>query len=317
MRVRSTVPTFLCGYALPSVMVEDISKVVDVECQIGECPVWDDQESVLYWTDIPMGRLYAYDPASGRHHQVHERRTLGGFTLQADGSKLLFGEERSVERLRDGETEPIIDPDPAGPRFNDVVADPAGGVFCGTMPEAGEDGRLYRLSPDGDLTLVLEAVGVPNGLGFSPDGTQLYFTESTARRISRFDFDPNTGTVTNRETLVEFRDERTYNGMPANLFPVPDGLTVDGDGCIWSVLFGGEGLVRIAPDGTEMRRIELPVKTSTSLAFGGDSYSELYVTTGRIGDRDLGEDDPGAGAVFSTRFDDLSGRAPLRSDVSP
>lgn len=298
-------------------MAVDISKVVDVECSIGECPVWDERASRLYWTDIPNGLLHSYDPNSGRHRQVHEGRTLGAFTLQSDGSKLLFGGDRSVERLQDGATERIVDPDQGAPRFNDVTADPAGGVFCGTMPEAGEGGRLYRLSSDGDLTVVFEDVGVPNGLGFSPDGTTLYFTESTSQRISRYDFDPDTADLSNRETLIEFRDETAYNEMPSNMFPVPDGLTVDAEGYVWSVLFGGEGLVRIAPDGTEDRRIELPVKTSTSLAFGGETYSDLYITTGRIGDRNLGEDDPGAGALYATRFADVVGRKPRRSNVRP
>ena len=54
-------------------------------------------------------------------------------------------------------------------RFNDVIADPEGRVFCGTMPDQNGNARLYKLDTDGTLTKVLDGIKLSNGLGFSPE----------------------------------------------------------------------------------------------------------------------------------------------------
>lgn len=297
-------------------MTDGFSVLTSLAADIGECPVWDDRESCLYWTDIPNGVLYRYDPHTGRNETAFETDPIGGFTLQRDGSTLLFGDGGRITRRQDGETTTVVAGDESTPRFNDVVADPAGGVFCGMMPDRERDGRLYRLSTDGELSLVLDGLGVPNGLDFTPDGSQLYFTESTAQQISRFDFDAESGELGKRRSFVELTDEAAYNEMSPETYPVPDGLTVDEDGYVWSVLFGGEGVVRFDPDGIEERRLTSPVKTATSLAFGGPEFRELFVTSGRIGERDVGQDDEDAGSLLSIHVEDVRGRPVRRSAVS-
>ena len=65
-------------------------------------------------------------------------------------------------------------------RFNDVIADPEGRVFCGTMPTQARNGRLYRLDRDASLHLVLEDIGSSNGMGFTARPQGLYYTDSRA-----------------------------------------------------------------------------------------------------------------------------------------
>lgn len=125
--------------------------VADCACETGENPLWHEQEQRLYWTDIPTGRLFRYDPKSGKHEQCYEGRPVSGFTVQVDGSLLLFMDRGTVTIWRDGLLQEVIPEIPAErtSRFNDVTADPRGQVFCGTMSTPERKGRLYRLDPDG------------------------------------------------------------------------------------------------------------------------------------------------------------------------
>ena len=83
---------------------------------------------------------------------AHHGSAIGGMTLQADGSLLLFMAEGAVAFWRDGKLTPFIEslPGETGNRFNDVIADTAGRVFCGTMPTPSRLGNLYRLDTDPD-----------------------------------------------------------------------------------------------------------------------------------------------------------------------
>ena len=110
--------------------------VADYVNHVGEGPTWDPREKKLYWIDIPNGRIFRYDPASGDHAQIFDGPMMGGFTMQEDGSLLLFMEKGAIAVLRDGKLDYVVDelPGEDGNRFNDVIADPAGRVFCGTMP---------------------------------------------------------------------------------------------------------------------------------------------------------------------------------------
>lgn len=266
--------------------------IADYQCVTGEGPLWHPDERRVYWVDIPRGRLFRFDPATGRHEQVYEgAEPLGGFTIQADGALLLFRARGVVELWRAGAIAPVLDEHPAerGTRFNDVIADPAGRVFCGTMGTPERSGRLYRLDPDATLTELFDGVGVSNGLGFTPDRAGLYYTDSTPRTISRFDYDRAGGTLRNRRPFVH-----TPEGEG-----VPDGLTVDAEGYVWSARWDGGCLVRYTPDGREDRRVTFPARKVSSATFGGDDYGDLYVTT--AGGDKKATDGPGAGALFRLR----------------
>ena len=262
--------------------------VADYQCDNAENPLWHPLEKRLYWTDIPRGRLFRYDPVNRSHEQIYSGEPVGGFTIQADGALLLFKARGAIERWSEGKTTTIIPglPDERETRFNDVIADPVGRVFCGTMPTPQRQGRLYRLNTDGSIDLILEDMGIPNGMGFTPNRQQFYLTSSSARKIYRFDYDAETGNLSNQTIYLS-----TPEGEG-----VPDGMTVDSEGYIWSARWDGEHLFRYDPDGTEVDRIPFPAKKVTSAAFGGSDYTQIYVSTAGGDNRDL--EGEGAGAVF-------------------
>lgn len=282
-----------------------IEMVADHRCQCGEGPLWHPGEQRLYWCDIEPGQLFRYDPDAGETELVYEGESIGGFTIEADGSLLLFQEAGTVRNLRDDRIETVLESIPAerGTRFNDVIADPSGRVLAGTMPTNERGGRLYRVETDMSYTVLLDDVAVPNGLGFTLENDQLYFTESDASTIHRYEYDVAAGTLGDHETFV---DRRSEDG-------VPDGMTVDSAGFVWSALWNGQSVVRYAPDGTVDRTVELPAERVTSVTFGDPDFDALYVTTAGGDNRD--EEGPGAGALFRLETD-VPGRPEYRSRVS-
>ncbi|MBN1813378.1 MAG: SMP-30/gluconolactonase/LRE family protein [Anaerolineae bacterium] len=262
--------------------------VVDCQCALGEGPLWHPIERRLYWTDITSGRLLRYDPASGAHEVCYEGETVGGFTIQADGALLLFMARGAVKRWCERKLTTVIEdiPGERDSRFNDVIADPAGRVFCGTMPVGGRPGRLYRLDLGGALSLVLDDAGVSNGMGFTPDRRQFFHTDSIKRTITRFSYDEATGAL---------GEPRLFARVPAGE-GVPDGMTVDAEGFVWSARWDGGRAVRYGPDGGEVLRVPFPARRVTSVTFGGEEYADLYVTT--AGGDDRATYGPGAGALF-------------------
>lgn len=269
------------------------ARIADRLCHTGEGPLWHPDEGCLYWIDIPAGHLFRYTPDDGRHEQVLDAGcAIGGFTVQADGALLLFLARGAIAIWRDGAPlQMVVDEIPVEveSRFNDVIADPRGRVFCGTMPNRGEGGRLYRLDTDGSLTELLDGIGCSNGMGFSPDRRQMYFIDSPTRKISKFAYDEAAGELSHRRVFVDLQDEAG----------APDGMTVDLEGGVWCALWGGSCLVRFRPDGSEDQRIEFPALKVSSAGFGGSEYDELYVTT--AGGHQRETDGDGAGALFRVR----------------
>ncbi|HET7041711.1 MAG TPA: SMP-30/gluconolactonase/LRE family protein, partial [Gemmatimonadales bacterium] len=180
--------------------------IADYRCQTGEGPLWHPDERRVYWLDIPPGKLFRYDPATGQHELCYQADgAIGGFTVQEDGALLLFGERGAISIWREGRITPVI-PEIAGEtdgRFNDVIAAPGGRVLCGTMPTPAHDGRLYRLDPDSTLTTLLEGVTISNGLGFTPDRTGVYHTDSMKKTITLFDYDDATGDISNGRVFLD------------------------------------------------------------------------------------------------------------------
>jgi len=128
--------------------------VADYRNLVGEGPLWHPEEKRLYWVDILGGKIFRFDPATGKHEIFWQGNVTGGFTFQADGSLLLFMERGAVAVLRNDRLSYLIDelPGQRENRFNDVITDPAGRVFCGTMPlddrravNGERVGTMYRL----------------------------------------------------------------------------------------------------------------------------------------------------------------------------
>ena len=286
-----------------------LTPLADYACHTGEGPLFHPDKSAVYWTDIPNGSLFRYDLTSGAHRAIPiPGRQVGGFTLQEDGRLLLFLDRGSVALFREGEPLEFVVSEIEGEtetRFNDVIADPAGRVFCGTMPTKDRLGRLYRLDTDGTLTKILENIGCSNGMGFTPDGLKMYYTDTGARKIYLFDYDRATGEITHQRTFARAEDGGGY----------PDGMTVDAEGFVWSTRWDGGCVVRYDPSGAEVARIALPARKVSCATFGGEDYATMFVTT--AGGHLKETDGALAGALFAVTIPGVCGVAEFRSKISP
>ncbi|MEU5217011.1 SMP-30/gluconolactonase/LRE family protein [Streptomyces sp. NPDC020807] len=223
---------------------------------------------------------------------------VGAVALCASGALLLTA-GLSVRRLEPGRPAaeavelaalpPSADGRPR--RMNDAGVDPAGRLLAGTMAydETPGAGALYRL--DGEaLTPLLPSVGISNGLGWSPDGTRLYYADSLTGRVDVFAYDVGTG---------ELRDRTPFAALERG---VPDGLTVDSEGRVWVASWGGGEVLAHAPDGSLHARVEVPAAHVTSCAFAGPDLDVLVITTATAGlDAAARRAQPDAGRLFACR----------------
>lgn len=274
--------------------IGQIERVATTSCVTGENPLWHPDERVVYWTDIPGAKLYRFDPATGETVIAYSGDVVSGFTLQHDGALLLFGAGGKIMLLKHGHVRVLLQSIPAeiGTRFNDVIAAPAGRVFAGTMRAVERSGRLYRVDHDLSYTEVVSNIGISNGLGFSPDRRTMYYTDSDpARTIYAFDYDETNGGLSNQRVFAKVKAGDA----------VPDGLTVDAEGNIWSARWDGHCVVKYAPDGRELAQITIPyAKKVSSLTFGGDDLMDVYITT--AGGDDKGANGAYAGSLFRVRL---------------
>ncbi|MGF6374619.1 sugar lactone lactonase YvrE [Paraburkholderia sp. RAU6.4a] len=256
----------------------------------GESPVWRAAEQALYWVDIPAKKIVRGSLATGQRtewllpEQVaciafdHAGTVLAGcetglFAVSlADASKAASGEPltASLRKLAAPEFPH------GGMRFNDGRCDRQGRFWAGTMvmdmAAAIPGGALYRFDEKGVLSApVVDSLITQNGLGWSPDGTTMYLSDShpLRRLIWAFDYDVDSGEPRNRRV---FADLHHYSGRP-------DGAAVDADGCYWICANDAGLLLRFTPQGKLDRQVPVPAIKPAMCAFGGRDLDTLFVTS--------------------------------------
>lgn len=182
-----------------------------------------------------------------------------------------------------------------GMRMNDGKCDTRGRFLAGNMTLTRRPGAAKLFALDQALTIrtLLADLTLSNGLGWSPDGTRFYHIDTPARRLDVYDYDADEGYPSGRRVLADLRDTEG----------LPDGLTVDADGCIWVAMArGGAAVRRFSPEGAPLQVLRIPAAKVTSCTFGGPDLDELYITTACFGlDEVQLARQPHAGAVFRAR----------------
>jgi sugar lactone lactonase YvrE len=201
--------------------------------------------------------------------------------------------------VRTGKLTPIADPEAHVPtnRFNDGKCDARGRFWAGTQPSDGKGGAtdargvaaLYRLNPDQTVKKMVDGVSISNGIAWSPDNKVLYYVDSRIMGVAAFDFDLDTGEISNRRYPIE---------MPAG-HGLPDGMTADDEGMLYIAEWDGYQVSRWDPGtGKCVDSIKFPIAKITSCCFGGPKLDELYVTTACLGVKPGDTDQKDAGSVF-------------------
>ena len=272
--------------------------LVQHDAYVGEGPVWDPRIGRLIWVDIPNNHVFSTDPATGETSRRELDRAVGVVLPRVAGGYVAALQDGFYALPAQGEPELIapVEADDPVTRFNDGEIDPQGRFWAGTMgwEAEPEQGSLYRLDPDGTARRMVEGVSISNGLGWSPDGTIMYYVDTPTLRIDMFDFDPASGDIENRREFVTIR----HGGGR------PDGLTVDSEGAVWVATWPGHGVHRYLPDGTLDAVIPLPVSNVSSIELGGPDLRDAFITTAwELLSQEEHDAQPLAGSLFRTRVE--------------
>jgi len=276
--------------------MERAELLVDCRNHHGEGVFWNPADSRLWWTDIHGKRLWWHEPATGRSDSIPMRDRVCCFApRQSGGFIVAFAQEIAFLDPVTGDMQSLhsFEPGKPGTRMNDGRTDRQGRLVAGGMRESGEvDSSVIRVDADGSVTTLLDGIGCANSICFTPDGRNMYFTDSFVGDVWAFAYDIERGVPGERRLLNDFETE------PG----IPDGSCVDAEGALWNAEWDGRRVIRILPDGTIDRVVEVPVLRPTCCAFGGENLDVLFITTSRL---DMTEAqltaDPTSGGVFSFR----------------
>ena len=281
----------------------EVRCVDPVRALLGEGPLWSPRDNALYWVDILTPAVHCHHAEDGSNTEIQLGAMAsvaipmasGGLLLATPGGLMRFDTAaRRMTLLAHPEAER------RGNRYNDGKCDRRGRLWISSMDmgTAANRGNLFRVEADGAWEKMDSGFTVPNGLGWSPDNTRMYFTDTFRRTIYEYDFDLLAGTISNRRPLITFSEA---DGKP-------DGLTVDAEGCLWVAAWDAWHVARFAPDGRALQRIRMPVARPTSCCFGGASLETLFVTSAsvRLGAEALAAA-PQSGSLFALEVPGVRG----------
>lgn len=282
---------------------EEFRIVSEIPMQVGESPLWHAAENALYWIDIPGLAIHRVHPPSGRHQSWGLPSEPGCIALCATGGLIVaMRSGLALFDTNDGTLKALVDApyDTSKIRFNDGRCDALGRLWVGTLydPRDKQLGALF-CAEHGTLRDSGNRVTVSNGVAFSTDSRTLYQSDTTAHKITAYDFDLASGSVGNGRLFKQFSMDKTnnYGGRP-------DGAAVDSEGGYWCAMFEGGRILRLSPRGEILREIKLPVRCPTMMAFGDADLRTLYITSARLNrSAEELEEFPLSGCVIALRMD--------------
>ena len=250
----------------------------------GEGPAWNRRTGEIYWVSIVGNTIWKFKRGVGLEVVMRPSFNANGMTFDREGRLVVAGWSwrRVWRREHDGSISTLCSHYQGkkinGP--NDIVVksdgsiyftDPSGGLHLVEM--YGDDVQRYldfhgvfRISPTGEMNLIIEDCNYPNGLAFSPDESLLYVNDTRDFLIRVFDVQAD-GSVKNGRLF--YKAVGTESGMP-------DGMKCDVEGNVYCT--GPGGVHVISPAGKLLGRIRIPGHV-TNFAFGDDDWRGLYMTT--------------------------------------
>lgn len=244
-----------------------------------EGPLWHAQHGLLF-SDVLGGGVFSVSSAGEVSVVFPHRRGVGGMAVHQAGGLVVSGRNVSFKPFSGGPTQVLLDRDEANGNvgYNDLTTDQKGRIYVGSLGASPvfADGRepasgdLYLIDLDGSARQVAEDIRLTNGLGVSPDGIWLYHSDSARRTVHRYRVADN-GDLGPKQDFAE-----TSEGAP-------DGLAVAADGSIWVALAGGHGVAGYSADGALLELLKIPEPMCTSVCFGGEDLTDLFVVSGSDG----------------------------------
>jgi L-arabinonolactonase len=283
----------------------ELINIINCQNLLGEGVQWNSQDQSFWWTDILSKKIYRYQLANNDLQEWSLPERLGCFAFVDNKTEILAAFESGFAwyQIANGECEWISKPEAhwQGNRLNDGRCDRQGRFWSGSITEQknhpSQSAGLFCLDSTLKTSQHLNGLRISNALCWSRDSSKIYHADSPSQSVRVYDFDANTGRL---------GDSRIFAQTEAGV--EPDGACVDADDYVWNAQWGGSRVVRYSPDGATDFVLPMPVSQATCVAFGGDDYSILAVTSARIGLDDTAlELQPDAGNlfIFKTTFTGL------------
>ena len=194
--------------------------------------------------------------------------------------------------------------------LNDAKCDSIGRLWTGSIgiPTEGlnfPDGRGSMYSYDGKkLINHIGGITASNGISWSPDEKTMYFIDTLSYKIFSCDFDLMNGTIDNKQMIFDYKTDFEQPTVTGSIDEGPDGMAIDIDGNLWVASFSGGRILHLDPRSkTLIDYIQMPVPNITSICFGGDDMTTMYVTSGYWSLSDEKRKQyPDSGAVFEVKL---------------
>lgn len=281
-----------------------VSLQLDAQCNLGESPVYDSRNNILYFVDINANAIHAVDltlsqeqqgnagKTSRAHFVYHLDEPVGCVFLTTDPGRVGVATRRRILLVSLGNTEnvpteevgilPEGEGNEPGMRFNDGKVVPGGThLIVGHMDSKWREGRAGKLYAWSSSTRTFQditpcgGIGLPNGMVWTKDGACL-IVDSCAETITSYETDEQGIPKGHEADSIR----RVVSNAPTGHAHVPDGMAADSHGNVW-VALGESGCIVCydSRSGEEIQRIKLPIKRPTSCNFGGPGLATLFVTT--------------------------------------
>ena len=246
---------------------------------LGEGPIYDSRTKSTSWVDIVDKKLFILDKNNKLKTVSFKEKISAAVPLSRSYGYLVCGEtalyiyeNNEIKVLKDLKS--ILKP---GMRCNDAKADKLGRLWFSTIVDDGfhaPSSALYCYT-NREVICMQDNLKLGNGMAWSKDNTKFFFADSVAHEVYSYDYDLDTGYISNRKVLFEVSDG------------VPDGMTIDDNDNLYVCIWGGSRIeVRSSKTGILKREIIMPTRLITSCTFRGDNYNELFVTTASIEQKD-------------------------------
>ena len=266
----------------------------EIKADLGEGALWNVEDQQFYWVDIEKMELHIYNPSTQKDTS---------FSMPSrPGTVVNYKEDEVVLALQDGayifntatgELQPFALIQEVGTRFNDGKCDPSGRFWVGTMEWNGASpiGNLYMINEDGTYEIAVDSITISNGIVWNKAKNKMYYIDTPTQEIASFDYDNETGRVSNRKAIVQI-DQSMGS---------PDGMAIDENDNLWVGLWNGDAVVCYDPETGELiKRVEVPAHNVTACAFGGPNLDILYITTSSLDmTKEEKEAYPLAGSLFT------------------
>jgi sugar lactone lactonase YvrE len=277
-------------------LIMNAEVIVKAENTLGEGPLWHPIHRMLYWVDIEQQMVHGFDPQKKLHARWPVPKRVGTVAPARNGNLVvgLQGEIAELD-LATGLVHTLapLEADLPDNRCNDGKCDGAGRFWVGTMHLDCKPGTgsLYCIDNDLNISKVLGGLTIANGMGWSQDGSRMFFIDSADHAVKAFTFSEKHSSLADEETVLRFDNDDE----------LPDGMCVDSAGHLWIGFWGGGRVGCYDPEtGEHLVDVKVPAPHVTSCCFGGADLKTLYITTARQGltSQQLAEF-PLSGSVFS------------------